>query len=164
MAAREAITALYRSPKVDECIRRIAPRDQVDDIKQQAFEVLLLKDGELIEGMAARGELIYYLVKTVINLSSRRYNQIREITTADVSVYGDDADDEVVECSPDIECVVATMDDAFGTFYHRVILQLVAEHGSNRKVSKITGIPRASINQTMSEVREYIKRCLTSQP
>lgn len=44
-----------------------------------------------------------------------------------------------------------------GVPYHRMLIELIMKHGSQREVSRQTGIPINTVNYSVKEVRSYIK-------
>lgn len=63
-----AITLLYQSKDFNDCINKMEPDHLREDLKQEVILILMEKDPALIVAMDQRGELRWYVVRTILNM------------------------------------------------------------------------------------------------
>lgn len=171
MTFDQIISDLYISPDLDRCIAKQVRREDWDDFKQELFTIICALDKNMVVDLSKQGRLKFYVVRVIINLSNqknasyqRKYKSGRTIYDTDmVQAIQHPAEHNTMQerqAAEDREQrmlnEVENLDKRFGTFYHRVLVQQIAECGSQREVSRRTGIPIASISVSVKRVREYL--------
>lgn len=123
-------------------------------MKQDLFEILLKKDQQLILSLYNQGTLYYYSVRVVINLFKKKYSCVnRNVPLADIADTPFDNTAEIL--LREYEAMEMNADNGYP--YHKQIIQLVVEQGSQRQASLVTGIPEQSIRDKVRDVRKYLK-------
>ena len=148
------IEKLYRDQRIDQCVNLLCPASP-DDAKQDLFIILLQKEDSLIERLESEGTIFYYSVVVIKNISRM---QARERKKQPVSLAFDVEERAAQSWDTDkFMTEFDRMEEELGTFYHRELIKLIAQYGSQTEVAKRTGIPVRSISRSVSVVRNYIK-------
>lgn len=74
MDIRDTLTELYNSKQLNECIQKFVKPDYRDDFKQELFLILLTKPQAELMDIINQGNIIYYTVRIIINLSRQSKN------------------------------------------------------------------------------------------
>lgn len=172
MTFDQIISDLYISPDLDRCIAKQVRREDWDDFKQELFTIICGLDKEMVVKLHGEMKLKYYVVRIVINLSRQSNNKYKRTYQDKKMVYGDMAEvihpaehntlQERIEAERRelmlVDHVEHHLDDQLGTKfpYYRTLVKLIAEKGSIREVSRMTGIPAMSISDSMKKVRKHL--------
>lgn len=149
MEIQSILTNLFRDQRINEYTSRLGT--DADDIKQDAFVVLLSKDPLLIAALHDRGELVFYTIKIIKNLSRTSKRKLQPIQLPDII-------DEPEEQPPDFMDYIDNLPVLKNGFpYFKEIFKIVAKHGGQREASRATGIPRQSIDRDMNFIKQYLR-------
>lgn len=158
----KAIADLFTSTEFNDCINKMEPAHLRDDLKQEVMLVLMEKDPALIVGMARRGELRWFVVRTILNMVCtdrstfyKKYNRLHEEFNTDHPAMNE----------PDFpmngRVVRELREQAVQHYikyelywYDRAIMELYMKHGSYRKIEEETRIPWESCYST-------VRKCIT---
>jgi DNA-directed RNA polymerase specialized sigma24 family protein len=183
-SARSLLTTIYVSSEVDEVIKKIKPNYLRDDVKQHAFLTLFEKDEAFILDLHERDKLRNYVVKVIYNTANfnegkfqreqRRSTEIpcsfetdqetdRPLDVHALKIYdhicnGARDDENAMDYEALVESCPVILDELY--WYDKAILKLYAEHGSYRKVAKVTGIPFRSIGESVNRAQAAAKKLL----
>lgn len=181
----QIIEELYQSKEFNECIGKMQPQHLRDDLRSEVMLVLLETDETKLRGMYERGELRFYTVRVILNLSNsktstffKKYKQF-----SDLIFPGEISWDRVVSeaKNPDeeneainnreirelkeqrAEAVIETL-----PWYDREIINLYRQLGSYRKIEEVTyieamgkGIPWQSCYSTVKKAIKKIRNELS---
>lgn len=151
---------------MSDCIHKFIPIQDQDDFKQELFVILLEKDHALIRRLHDNNELIFYTVRIIINLRSqkknvyhKKYKQHVEELDHDPAELPEEEGDRIHQEALELRMVeeVSRLDEKFGTFFYRELVEAVNRHGSMREASAKTGIPLSTISRAIKKVREHLK-------
>lgn len=178
------ITRLYLSSEIDRCIRTCIQRlgdsgaQLFDDFKQELFLILAEKGEAFLMDLESRrngAELNYYIVSIIVKLCRQTNNVIHrqylppaaataeefnfEKATGGADPFEDDTrlEDRMNSEAWEAEVVekINSMDNTTSrAFFLKNVAELVAEHGSQRKVGQLTGIHHTAIHRAIKELRE----------
>jgi hypothetical protein len=157
------IAELYASKEVDECISKMVREDLRKDFKQELFLIICTQPEEKIIELHRKSELRYFVVRIIINLASQNRNVFHKKYLQTYSEIGEIADEQVPDREGYLKKLTdefSKIDDHFGTFCHRVMIELVLKMGSVKKVSEETGIPKRTIYRTIETTRKHLKKVL----
>lgn len=163
------ISDLYQLKELDDCISKFIRPNHRDDFKQDLFLILYDRRVELTEAHRKGGER-FYVVRIIINLATQKRNiyhknylghESKTLLGCNERFFIDkpeDIEQRKKEEKDEQKMVeeINNLDDTFGTFYFRVLCELVAKHGSMREVSRRTGIDVSVISRSIKKVREYL--------
>lgn len=171
----DPITDLYNSKQLNECIQKFVKECYRDDFKQEVFLILLSKPKEEIQRIIDQGNILFYTVRIIINLSRQENNTFIQTffdkridydtekvlysrSPADFDTIGErqqreNKEDELLK---ELEGIDSKMGSNNFPYYEKII-KIIAEHGSLRKVSEITGIPKSTIHSSVKKVRGHFK-------
>lgn len=170
MAASVILEQLYSSNDLDDCIRKMVKQHHRQDFKQELFLILYEKPSQLIIDLHKNKGLTYYVVRIILNLVNQKRNIYHKKYSDNTVIYDNDIVYQVPDESypleerqsrEDRELVLVDhinnqLDDQFKTPYYRMLVHLVNEHGSQRAVSRLTGIPVSSICEAVKRVRNHL--------
>jgi len=175
MDIRDTLTELYNSKQLNECIQKFVKPDYRDDFKQELFLILLTKPKAELRDIIEQGNIIYYTVRIIINLS--RQNKNTFLTTyfdkridydtekvlysrspADFDTIGErqEREDKEDELLKELEGIDHKMGSKNFPFYEKLI-RIVAEHGGIREASRRTGIPKSSVHRSINRIKDHFK-------
>jgi DNA-directed RNA polymerase specialized sigma subunit len=132
------------------------PEELQYDLKVEVFMVLLEMDDEKLFGLYARGEIRFYIVRTMLNMiksdRSQFWKKYRNYTE-----YKENDSAEVEQSS-----VIDIMENGIEKlhWYQKEILNLYTfEFNKNAKeLSRKTGIPYMSIIRTLKQTKNELKK------
>lgn len=154
MEVNEIISNLFRDQRVNKCIERFVQPFEADDLKQDVFETLLKKDSGLIIDLHDRGNLFFYTVIVIKNLSLKSKSKKR--STIPLTEVVDDIPEPDTRTDKYINHF-NNLDKVMGTFYYRELVNTVVKCGSVYRAAKTVGIPVSSVRRDVIFVREYLK-------
>ncbi len=162
---------------MNDCILKFATPGEVEDLKQDVFIALLDKPTTLIQQLHEDGVLFIYSIKVASNIYKKNrskkkifvecvtdyvdsenigglsYNDVylvgRGVVIADTPFEQSGYDQLIQEFQE--------LDKEFQYPYFTELIKAIVKHGSQRKVSEVTGIPIRSINGSVHKVRQYLK-------
>lgn len=156
MSKSKIIDELYRDKRVVECIANICNQQDCEDVRQELFLILLSKNDDLIESLHEQKKLFFYSIRVIMNLESMiRKGKKKAFGLLDADYHDRQEEDfsgAIIE-----EYNKMQMNQSNGFPYHKALIELIVEHGSQRKVASITGIPLKSICNHVKAVREYLQ-------
>lgn len=170
MPVAEILTELYNSNDLDDCIRKMVKPHHQQDFKQELFLILHEKPSQLIIDLKKNKGLTYYVVRIILNLVNQKRNVYHKKYSDSTVIYDNDIVYQVQDESDPIEerkskeerelvlvdHINNRLDDQFKTPYYRMLVHLVNQHGSQRAVSRLTGIPVSSISEAVKRVRNHL--------
>lgn len=153
-----ALSSLYTSTDFNDCINKMEPEHLREDLKQEVMLVLMEKDPALICAMQSRGELRWYVVRTILNMvQSKSSPFVKRYRTQTTNVIPENV--PVKELNGRV--VRELREDAVTRYiqtelywYDRAIVELYIKHGSYRKIEAETRIPWESCYST-------VRKCIT---
>jgi hypothetical protein len=149
------LSNLFRDQRVNNCILKFVQPCEADDLKQDVFETLLNKDHGLILDLHNQGNLFFYTIIVIKNLS--RSNNRSRVLLLPV----DDIPEDIPDYDNNTEKYLMrfnNLDKQTGTFYYKEIIKAVAKYGSMRKAAKTIGIPVPSFRRDVLIARELITK------
>ena len=169
MNVSEIIEELYHNKALQDCINKFIPDGFREDFKQELFLILLEKDSSLIKEIHESGRLMFYVVRIIINLARQKHNvyHVVYVTPRSMSEENIDLPDEVSDLESralreGLEDQVFEdnqwIEDEFGTFFYRKLLEEIKKHGGMRAVSRATGIPVATVSRSVKKIRESLNK------
>lgn len=175
MDIRDTLTELYNSKQLNECIQKFVKPDYRDDFKQELFLILLTKPQAELRDIINQGNIIYYTVLIIINLSRQSKNTFQTTyfdkkidydtekvlysrSPADFDTIGERQERENKEDQllRELEGIDHKIGNKNFPFYE-TLLRIVAEHGGIREASRRTGLPKSSIYDSVKKVRNHFK-------
>lgn len=175
MDIRDTLTELYNSKQLNECIQKFVKPDYRDDFKQELFLILLTKPQAELRDIINQGNIIYYTVRIIINLSRQSKNTFQTTyfdkkidydtekvlysrSPADFDTIGERQERENKEDQllSELEGIDHKIGNKNFPFYE-TLLRIVAEHGGIREASRRTGLPKSSIYDSVKKVRNHFK-------
>ncbi len=124
------LSELYKSKEIDECINRMVREDLRQDFKQELF-VILCEQKERLEKIN-ENQVRFYVVRVIVNLVSQTRNVFHKKylqNHSEVKEIKDESDIEPVilknRMLDKLDEEVLKMDNHFGHFYYRALVQLV---------------------------------------
>lgn len=177
MLVASIIENLYNSSDLNDCIRKMVRPHHRQDFKQELFLILYEKPHETIISLHKSNGLKYYVVRIILNLVNQKRNVYHKKYNDNSVVYDTEVlnhisyDQESFEERDLIEQKemamveeVNNLDKTFDTPYYRMLVNLVNEHGSQRAVSRLTGIPVSSICEAVKKVRNHLNSIYNGDP
>lgn len=171
MSRHEIITELYASREVDECISRMVKEKYRPDFKQELFLIISSIDEILIAKLYTQKEIRYYVARIIINLSRQR-NNVFHVKYLDSRISYDSDKLARIEMKESQDCIedrekqeqleikminrVHNLDLEMNTPAYRLMVMLVNKLGSQREVSRVTGVPVSVISRGIKKVRQRL--------
>lgn len=166
MTVSAIIEQLYKSPDLDNCIRKMVRPDLWQDFKHELILTIYsnIPEQKLCD-LHQRNELKFYVVRTIINLVKNKNqvyhrNYLLKLTELKNTeqIHLDELDKRKKLEDRELEIVgeIDRLDDRFNTFYYRELVKLIAKHGSMRAAARATGIEVSSISRAIKKVREHL--------
>jgi len=124
------------------------------DLIQHVFVIICEQDKDFILDLASRGKLKAYVVRMLYNTNRwSKSNYAKEQATNEIPTesFADIPDEQFSEINIPLNKIY---------WYKAEVLKLYAEIGNYRGVAEKTGIPTASIFQTVKQAKNEIKRLL----
>lgn len=174
-AATKIITELYSAPEIDDCISKLVKKELGPDFKQELFLILLSVPCEKVEQM--NGTFKYFVVRIILNLVRQEKNIFHKTYLDKTIEYDTDKLNYQTISPADIDTIserqqreneeeriirrFEIIDRELGNNsypYHKEMIKLLVECGSNREVSRRTGIPHTTVDRTINHVRKYFNK------
>ena len=156
MDKNKIIEQYWLNDEVNQAFSKMQPEELQYDLKVEVFMVLLEMDDEKLFGLYQRGEIRFYIVRTMLNMiksdRSQFWKKYRNYTE-----YEDNEQVEVEQNS-----VIDIMENGIEKlhWYQKEILNLYTfEFNKNAKeLSRKTGIPYMSIIRTLKQTKTELKK------
>jgi DNA-directed RNA polymerase specialized sigma subunit len=156
MDKNKIIEQYWLNDEVNQAFAKMQPEDLQYDLKVEVFVVLLEMDDEKLFGLYKRGEIRFYIVRTMLNMiksdRSQFWKKYRNYTE-----YEDNEQVEVEQNS-----IIDIMEKGIEKlhWYQKEILNLYTfEFNKNAKeLSRKTGIPYMSIIRTLKQTKNELKK------
>jgi hypothetical protein len=156
MDKNKIIEQYWLNDEVNQAFAKMQPEELQYDLKVEVFMVLLEMDDEKLFGLYQRGEIRFYIVRTMLNMiksdRSQFWKKYRNYTE-----YEDNEQVEVEQNS-----VIDIMENGIEKlhWYQKEILNLYTfEFNKNAKeLSRKTGIPYMSIIRTLKQTKTELKK------
>jgi DNA-directed RNA polymerase specialized sigma subunit len=156
MEKNKIIEQYWLNDEVNQAFAKMQPEELQYDLKVEVFMVLLEMDNEKLFGLYERGEIRFYIVRTMLNMiksdRSQFWKKYRNYTE-----YEDNEKAEVEQNS-----VLDIMEKGIEKlhWYQKEILNLYTfEFNKNAKeLSRKTGIPYMSIIRTLKQTKNELKK------
>ena len=174
MTHHAIIERLYNSPDLDDCIKKTVRPDHQKDFKHELILLLYEKPQELILNLYNTSGLTYYVVRIILNLVNQKRN-VYHRTYNDSTVTYDT--DKVTMVNRQVEPedfserekrelkelallneIENNLDDKEKFPYYRELIEAINTHGGIRAASRITGIPKSSIHDTVKKIRQRLNK------
>ena len=156
MDKNKIIEQYWQNDEVNQAFSKMQPEELQYDLKVEVFLVLLEMDENKLFGLYERGEIRFYIVRTMINMIKSDRSQFWK----KYRNYTEYKEKEVIESKND--CIIDIMEKAIENlhWYQKEILKLYTfDFNKNAKeLSRHTGIPYMSIIRTLKQTKtELIK-------
>ena len=156
MDKNKIIEQYWLNDEVNQAFAKMQPEELQYDLKVEVFMVLLEMDDEKLFGLYERGEIRFYIVRTMLNMiksdRSQFWKKYRNYTE-----YEDKEQAETEQHS-----VIDVMENGIEKlhWYQKEILNLYTfEFNKNAKeLSRKTGIPYMSIIRTLKQTKTELKK------
>jgi len=162
MSYDKILSDLFNSIELDECITKMVREDLRKDFKQELFVILLATDKKKIEEIEGKGELKYYAVRLIINLATQTRNVFhKKFINNNHELTGLEIKDEPADLEKEYRFTNAIeklnkLEEYFGTFYYKALVELMKKHKSVREISRVTGIPNSTLSSSIQLIRKYL--------
>ena len=158
MDKNKIVEQYWLNDEVNQAFAKMQPEELQYDLKVEVFMVLLEMDDEKLFGLYERGEIRFYIVRTMLNMiksdRSQFWKKYRNYTE-----YEDKEQSETEQNS-----VIDVMENGIEKlhWYQKEILNLYTfEFNKNAKeLSRKTGIPYMSIIRTLHKTKKELKQNL----
>jgi DNA-directed RNA polymerase specialized sigma subunit len=156
MVKNKIIEQYWLNDEVNQAFAKMQPEELQYDLKVEVFMILLEMDDNKLFGLYERGEIRFYIVRTMLNMiksdRSQFWKKYRNYTE-----YEDNEKAEVEQNS-----VLDIMEKGIEKlhWYQKEILNLYTfEFNKNAKeLSRKTGIPYMSIIRTLKQTKNELKK------
>jgi hypothetical protein len=162
---------IAKDEKIKDACKKIDYRNH-KDLYQELFIILCELPAEKLEQMYSNGYLQYWVVRTLLNMTSprgnfyRKYYIINDESEADKRLEEIEEDKselfELEKKRREVEALLQKYEekgrDGFG-WYKVTLLKLYSEVGSYRKMGELTGISYRTICE---DINEFIKELRTN--
>jgi DNA-directed RNA polymerase specialized sigma subunit len=156
MDKNKIIEQYWLNDEVNQAFAKMQPEELQYDLKVEVFMVLLEMDDNKLFGLYERGEIRFYIVRTMLNMiksdRSQFWKKYRNYTE-----YEDNEKAEVEQNS-----ILDIMEKGIEKlhWYQKEILNLYTfEFNKNAKeLSRKTGIPYMSIIRTLKQTKNELKK------
>ena len=156
MDKNKIVEQYWLNDEVNQAFAKMQPEELQYDLKVEVFMVLLEMDDEKLFGLYERGEIRFYIVRTMLNMiksdRSQFWKKYRNYTE-----YEDKEQAETEQNN-----VIDVMENGIEKlhWYQKEILNLYTfEFNKNAKeLSRKTGIPYMSIIRTLKQTKTELKK------
>lgn len=160
MDKNKIIEKYWLNDEVNQAFAKMQPEELQYDLKVEVFMVLLEMPEDKLLGLYERGEIRFYIVRTMLNMIKSDRSQFWKKYRNYTEYNGK----EVVEVEEN--CILGLMENGVENlhWYQKEILRLYTfDFNKNAKeLSRQTGIPYMSIirtlKQTKTELKKYIRK------
>lgn len=162
--ASAILDRLYRSPQLDNCLKRMVAKSQRDDFKQELFCALLSKPESLIVDLDARNELLFYVIGIISRKCSNDNGWL--FVTMGGNIEAIDIADTPVDMEElrmndrgwtEIINEIRQMSDKHNTPFFYLLAEGIKMHGSLREISRQTGVELTALHRAMNKIRRHLK-------
>ena len=151
MEIKEILSNLFRDQRLNDCIAKMSNPNESQDLKQDVFIVLLTKDPEVIISLHENKTLIFYTIAIIKNLS--RTNKRKPVMVG----LSDIPEELEYEEENNYSHLLDELPKSKNGFpYFKEVFKIVARCGSDRVASRLTGIPRTSIQRDINFIKNYL--------
>ena len=156
MDKNKIIEEYWLNEEVNQAFAKMQPEELQYDLKVEVFMVLLEMEKEKLFGLYERNEIIFYIVRTMLNIiksdRSQFWKKYRNYTEYE------DNDNADVEQNSVIDIMEKGIENLH--WYQKQILNLYTfEFNKNAKeLSRKTGIPYMSIIRTLKQTKNELKK------
>lgn len=156
MDKNKIIEQYWLNDEVNQAFAKMQPEELQYDLKVEVFMVLLEMDDEKLFGLYERGEIRFYIVRTMLNMiksdRSQFWKKYRNYTEYE---YNERAE---VEQNSVIDIMEKGIEKLH--WYQKEILNLYTfDFNKNAKeLSRKTGIPYMSIIRTLKQTKTELKK------
>lgn len=156
MDKNKIIEQYWLNDEVNQAFAKMQPEELQYDLKVEVFMVLLEMDDEKLFGLYERGEIRFYIVRTMLNMiksdRSQFWKKYRNYTEYE---YNERAE---IEQNSVIDIMQKGIEKLH--WYQKEILNLYTfEFNKNAKeLSRKTGIPYMSIIRTLKQTKTELKK------
>ena len=177
MTRCEIITELYKSKEIDSAIdknlfhsKTQAARNR-EDFKQELFLIISQIKEEILVQLHQSRQLRFYVVRIILNMNwqkNNEYNRVYlnkkilyntdELYTLNISAEAECLEERIESEEKELELVrrIDNLDQSLNSPAYRCLVLAVDKFGSQREVSKKTGIPASVISRSIKKVREHL--------
>lgn len=156
MDKNKIVEQYWLNDEVNQAFAKMQPEELQYDLKVEVFMVLLEMDDEKLFGLYERGEIRFYIVRTMLNMiksdRSQFWKKYRNYTEYE---HKEQAETEQ-------HSVINVMENGIEKlhWYQKEILNLYTfEFNKNAKeLSRKTGIPYMSIIRTLKQTKTELKK------
>jgi hypothetical protein len=156
MDKNKIIEQYWLNEEVNQAFAKMQPEELQYDLKVEVFMVLLEMEDTKLFGLYKRGEIRFYIVRTMLNMIKsdrsqfwKKYRNYSEYNGKDILVVEN-------------ECVIDIMEQGIEKlhWYQKEILRLYTfDFNKNAKeLSRQTGIPYMSIIRTLKQTKTELKK------
>jgi hypothetical protein len=156
MDKNKIIEQYWLNDEVNQAFAKMQPEELQYDLKVEVFMVLLEMPEEKLFGLYERGEIRFYIVRTMLNMIKsdrsqfwKKYRNYTEYNGKDVAEVEDN-------------CILSLMENGVENlhWYQKEILRLYTfDFNKNAKeLSRQTGIPYMSIIRTLKQTKTELKK------
>jgi len=146
-----------------------------DDFKQDLLLIILEdKTGNVVKAYN-NNQVRYYVIRIILNLVNQNRNIYHQQYILPHRFKSDIEDHPEIQarCYEDSEMQVRVLnekeeemilqeinnlEESFGTFFYKGLVDLVNEQNGMRKAARVTGIPVSTISRGIKKVREHINK------
>jgi hypothetical protein len=160
MDKNKIIEQYWLNDEVNQAFLKMHPEELQYDLKVEVFMVLLEMEDEKLIGLYKRGEIRFYIVRTMLNMIKSNRSQFWKKYRNYTEYNGK----EVIQVEN--ESVIDVMEEGIEKlhWYQKEILKLYTFNFNKnaKELSRQTGIPYMSIirtlKQTKTELKKYIRK------
>jgi hypothetical protein len=156
MDKNKIIEQYWLNEEVNQAFAKMQPEELQYDLKVEVFMVLLEMEDTKLFGLYKRGEIRFYIVRTMLNMIKsdrsqfwKKYRNYSEYNGKDILVVEN-------------ECVIDIMEQGIEKlhWYQKEIFRLYTfDFNKNAKeLSRQTGIPYMSIIRTLKQTKTELKK------
>jgi len=160
----QIISELYNCHQIDDCISKKITRTNQADFKQELFVFIAEMNERQLLSLYEQGRIKFYIVRMILNMACNRFTRFHKTYLDKRIVYDTDKVYDLISDQQDyneregkIISEIDKLDNQFGTPALRMMAILVSRHGSQREVSRLTGVPCSVISRGLKKVREHLQ-------
>lgn len=177
MTVNAIIEQLYKSPDLDDCIKKMVRTDHQEDFKHEIILLLYEKPHELILNLYNTSGLTYYVVRIVLNLVNQKRNVYHRMYN-DYNITYDTSQIERKENEStnleerlnaeerELELIdkIKNFDDPAKFPFYKALVEQVQLHGGMRAASRATGIDVSVISRRIKKIRDHLNQVYNGEP
>jgi len=156
MDKNKIIEQYWLNDEVNQAFLKMHPEELQYDLKVEVFMVLLEMEDEKLIGLYKRGEIRFYIVRTMLNMIKSNRSQFWKKYRNYTEYNGK----EVIQVEN--ESVIDVMEEGIEKlhWYQKEILKLYTFNFNKnaKELSRQTGIPYMSIIRTLKQTKTELKK------